>query len=91
MRQTAEDLGLNPENPHLVWVKIDGYMMSEEAQNQRDSLAEWFLRQGIDEGDMDSVYTNDQASPIKWKNHSTHMVFAFRDPLKATLFKLAWG
>lgn len=65
--------------------------MSEEAQDQRDALGEWFLRQGFEEEDMDSVYVNESNDPSRWKSHATHMVFAFRDSKKATLFKLAWG
>lgn len=82
---------LDPEMPHHVWVKLPGYMMSEEAQDQRDQLAEWFLRQGFEEEDMDSIYTTENNSTPQWKSNATHMVFAFRDAKKATLFKLAWG
>ena len=82
---------LNPEMPHRIQVPIAGYMMSEEAQDQRDQLAEWFLRQGFEEEDMDSVYINENEQSAMWKRQATHMVFAFRDSKKATLFKLAWG
>ena len=87
---SAEDLGLNPDFPHLVWVKIAGHMMSEAAQDQRDALAEWFLRSSVEEEDMDSVYTHEEGIKSSWRAQATHMVFAFRDPQKAILFKLAW-
>lgn len=85
----AEELGLNPEFPHLVWVKIAGHMMSEEAQDQRDALGEWFLRSNVEEEDMDSAYVHDRGK-TRWRAEATHMVFGFRDPQKAILFKLAW-
>lgn len=81
---------LKPEFPHRVWVKIDGSIMSEEAQEQRDALAEWFLRSDIVEEDMDSVYTRIDGSTSGWGPLYTHMVFGFRDAKKAMLFKLAW-
>lgn len=65
--------------------------MSDEAQDQRDQLCEWFLRQGFEEEDMDSVYVNKTNETTTWRHTATHMVFAFRDAKKATLFKLAWG
>jgi len=64
--------------------------MSEEAQEQRDALAEWFLRSDIAEEDMDSVYTRNDDSISGWGPLYTHMVFGFRDAQKAMLFKLAW-
>ena len=88
---TAIDLDLNPSFEHLVWVKVAGHLMSESAQDQRDQLAEWFLRSNIKEEDMDSVYTSIDGSKASWKAQTTHMVFAFKDPHKAALFKLAWG
>ena len=88
---STDHLQLNPDMPHHVVVAIDGYMMSEEAQDQRDALAEWFLRSGVEEEDMDSVYTNLETTETRWKRQATHMVFAFKDAQKATLFKLAWG
>lgn len=87
---TPEELGLNPEMPHVVWLKVNGYLMSDEAQEQRDELAEWFLRSGVEEEDMDSVFT-DGSAIANWKVQAKYMVFAFRDPKKASLFKLAWG
>jgi hypothetical protein len=89
--KTAEELGLNPEFPYIVWVEIDGYMMSEKAQDQRDAMAEWFLRSDFEEDDMDSVYTSKDAARNYWKSTATHMVFGFKDPQKAVQFKLAWG
>lgn len=85
------EYNLDPSKPHHVWVKIPGYMMSEAAQDQRDAMAEWFLRQDIDEYEMDSVFMcrNDQVNRLR--TQATHMVFAFDDVKKATLFKLAWG
>lgn len=88
--KSAEELGMNPAFPHLVWVKIAGHMMSEEAQDQRDALGEWFLRSNVDEEDMDSVYIHHSGGQAKWRAQATHMVFGFRDPQKAILFKLAW-
>lgn len=90
-KMTGEKLGLNPAFPHLVWVEIAGHMMSEPAQDQRDALCEWFLRAGVEETDMDSVYTNKLGTQEFWKASATHMVFAFKDPQKAMQFKLAWG
>lgn len=89
--RTAEDLGLHPEFHNLVWVKLEGRILSDEAQDQRDQLAEWFLRSDVGEEDMDSVYVDADCGLSTWKAHATHMVFGFRDPNKAILFKLAWG
>lgn len=85
-----DDLGLDPNYSHRIWVKIAGYMMSEEAQDQRDALAEWFLRSNFEEDDMDSVYVNKDTTAA-WKVDAKYMVFAFKDPSKAIQFKLAWG
>lgn len=84
------DYGLSPEYPHRIRVKIAGYLMSEEAQDQRDALAEWFLRSNFEEEDMDSVYAN-ETEDSKWKVDAKYMIFAFKDPSKAMQFKLAWG
>jgi hypothetical protein len=80
----------NLKNPNRIYVKLDGPMLSEEAQAQREALAEWFLRFGFEEEDMDSIYVGD-SSPSVWKAQATHMVFGFKDPQKAMMFKLAWG
>lgn len=88
---TPGSYGLNPDFTHFVWVEIAGHMMSEEAQDQRDAMGEWFLRSDIDEEDMDSVYTNKGGTQEFWKARASHMLFAFKDAQKAMLFKLAWG
>jgi hypothetical protein len=88
---TVVELNLNPEFKHVVWVKMDGHIMSESAQEQRDQLAMWFLRSNIEESDIESVYATINENKPSWRIPATHMIFAFKDPQKAALFKLAWG
>lgn len=90
-RRPVDQLGINPEAPHHVWVKINGHMMSDEAQDQRDEIAEWCLRTNTEEEDMDSVFDSGEEDPPRWRAHSRWMVFGFKDPQKAILFKLSFG
>ena len=85
-----DTLDISPDFPHRVAVKINGFIMDEEAQEQRDAMAEWFLRSEVKEEDMDSAFFNVEPNK-RWGMGYTHMAFGFRDPQKAILFKLAWG
>ena len=78
---------------HVVWVKQDGVIFSDSAQAQRDEIAEWFVRFGMYEEDVDSVYCRRVGDTlhIGHRDGPVYMVFGFQDPNKAMQFKLAWG
>jgi hypothetical protein len=90
----SHPLGIPKEFCHIVKVVCVGEMMSLEAQQQRDELAEWFVRQDYDERDVDSVFGYMDVEPCDggvWLRRKRTMIFGFKDPHKAMMFKLAWS
>ena len=86
-----------PDYPYRVWVEFKNVrVFTQESEELFYNISEWCLRSDIHplrdiesymaKGEKDSdpeVYP--PFEPIRW------IVFCFKDPAKASQFKLAWG
>lgn len=75
----------DPSGPGVVWWNLASDY--NEGYRATDGFWEWINQQGVEVDEWDIIQDYDDGNDVV----PGQVVFAFKDPAIATLFKLTWG